>query len=245
MKDVQPKYRASVKKSSLITPEVMQVTMELEDKGYQFQSGQYLTIFIDNESRPFSIASSPDQLPLLEFQIRKQDDNPFTCQLLELISKRKPLMVSEPMGDCHFPAKLNLSGPNQWVFIAGGTGFAPIQSIVSTMIQNQCEATFHLFWGVEKATDLFAEQQLIQWQKQYSHFKYHPVINDPHDQWTGLTGLVHKAAMTQLDLPLSSYQYLLAGSAQMIEAVHADLVQSGVDPIQIHGDMVDILELNP
>jgi len=234
-------YSVSICELTALTDDVVLAKLKLEDPNYSFQAGQYVEIVVDDEPRPFSIASSPQQLPFLEFHIRKQPDNPFTCNLLEKMALKQPLHITHAHGYCHYPEKFSHDSDKEWVFITGGTGFAPANAIIHTLYDDHPEITCHLFWGVGQSSDLYAQKPLQQLQQQQANFYYHPVVFDPHAQWMGLTGLVHRAAMETLSKDLSEYEYLLAGSLEMVSAVYEDLSSSGVERSHIHGDMIDIM----
>ncbi|HUH93500.1 MAG TPA: CDP-6-deoxy-delta-3,4-glucoseen reductase, partial [Casimicrobiaceae bacterium] len=61
------------------------------------------------------------------------------------------------------------------------------------------------------------------WQQRHPDFRFIPVLSDPlpEDHWSGRTGLVHQAVMTDFR-DLSGYQVYACGGPAMIDAARAD-----------------------
>ncbi len=225
-----------------LTADVFAAKLQLStESNFHFSAGQYLNLAIDKEDkRPFSIASTPDKLPYIDLHIQRQPENPFTEEVLRRLKLAEPLAIEGPFGQCAYPHKITPHSNKPWVFIVGGTGFAPAKAILETSFDKQPLLHAHLFWGVGSENELYAKELPQSWNEK-QHFSFHPVIFNPNAKWQGLIGLVHKAAMNALANPLKSYEYYLAGSAEMVLAVYEDLQISGVAMEQIHGDMLDLM----
>ena len=225
-----------------LTPDVFSAKFQLAaDSSFSFSAGQYLLLVLnENDKRPFSIASSPDDLPMIELHIRKQPGNPFTEEAIELLAHKNQIIIEGPFGACTFPGQIDPELTTEWVFIVGGTGFAPVKSILETSFKHPVPLRSYLFWGVGAEEDLYIKSSPEQWENLHQHFHFHPVIFNPKEEWQGLVGLVHKAAIETLPKPLSSYRFYLAGSMDMITAVLNDLLSSGIPSQQIYGDMIDM-----
>jgi CDP-4-dehydro-6-deoxyglucose reductase len=114
------------------------------------------------------------------------------------------------------------SGNKPIVFIAGGTGFAPIKAIIEDMIARKIQRPIALYWGARNLDGLYLDELAQRWSRQLPDFRYIPVISDePPEGWSGRSGLVHHAVMK--DFPdLSDHQIYACGAPAMIDAAKKD-----------------------
>ena len=236
-------YPASVIDFHSLSGDVYRARIKLnETSAFKFKAGQYLNLALDvDDMRPFSIASSPDELPVIELHIRQQPGNPFTEEVIHRLHQLGQIAIEGPHGHCCYPDRIEPDSSKEWVFIVGGTGFAPARSIIESSFRQLKPLHSHLFWGVGAEQDFYLKEVAETWQQQHEEFSFHPVVFNPEATWQGLIGLVHEAAIKELEKPLSDYNYFLAGSVEMVMAVYKDLQSSGVNNTQIYGDMIDIL----
>jgi CDP-4-dehydro-6-deoxyglucose reductase len=111
------------------------------------------------------------------------------------------------------------------IFIASGTGFAPIRGIIEHMRHAGITRPAKLYWGGRRPKDFYRDALCQSWAKEIPDFEYIPVASDatPEDQWTGRTGFVHVAAME--DNPnMSAYQVYACGAPIVIESAKNDFV---------------------
>ena len=112
------------------------------------------------------------------------------------------------------------------MFVASGTGFAPIKSILEDAFRAGSARPMTLYWGGRRPKDLYMDALPKQWAAEHANFKYAPVISDalPEDEWHGRTGFVHRAVMG--DFPdLSPYQVYACGVPVMVDAARRDFIQ--------------------
>jgi CDP-4-dehydro-6-deoxyglucose reductase len=111
------------------------------------------------------------------------------------------------------------------VFVASGTGFAPIKAIVEHAISKGIKRPMTLYWGGRRPKDLYLSELPQKWAAELAHFQFVPVISDalPEDAWSGRTGFVHRAVME--DFPdLSGHQVYACGVPVMVDAARRDLI---------------------
>ncbi|PIP80331.1 MAG: hypothetical protein COW84_05845 [Gammaproteobacteria bacterium CG22_combo_CG10-13_8_21_14_all_40_8] len=206
-------------------------------QSFNFRAGQYLLLVLnDEDKRPFSIASTPAELPNIYLHIRSIDNNPFTEQILQKLTESEYIDIEGPFGNCQLSGK----SPNPVVFIVGGTGFAPAKSMLEQFLEKYPDNQFSLYWGARTAEELYHADLPLLWVNQYINFDYHPVISDPDPLWSGAKGLVHQYAFQHLTSLLDT-DFYLAGSIDMVKAIYLDLLKEGVSKENIHSDMLDIL----
>jgi CDP-4-dehydro-6-deoxyglucose reductase len=111
------------------------------------------------------------------------------------------------------------------IFVAAGTGFAPIKSIIEQMQAKKIKRPIHLYWGGRRPSDLYLDDLCKAWEKEITDFKYIPVISDAlaEDAWQGRTGFVHQAVMT--DHPdMKGFQVYACGAPVMVNAARNDFL---------------------
>lgn len=190
---------------------------------FRFRAGQYIDFLIDGERRrSFSIANAPSLTEHLELHIRRIDGGHFTGHVFETLKARDILRFEGPFGS--FGWSPDETRPA--VLLAGGTGFAPIKSLVEELIERGGSRPLKLYWGSRAREGLYMDSLAREWAQRLPNFRYVPVLSEAseHDNWTGRSGLVHHAVMK--DLPdLSAHEVYACGSPAMIDAARADFTQ--------------------
>jgi len=111
------------------------------------------------------------------------------------------------------------------VFIASGTGFAPIKAVIEHMLYRDIKRPMTLYWGGRRPKDIYMMDLCKSWERDAPHIKFIPVVSDamPEDNWSGRTGFVHQAVVD--DFPdLSGYQVYACGAPVVINSARRDLV---------------------
>ena len=193
---------------------------------FQFLAGQYLEFLLkDGQRRAYSIANPPDQEGPLELHIRHLPGGLFTDFVFGTATpalKVKDILRFEgPMGSFF----LREDSKKPVIFVAAGTGFAPIKSIIEQMQAKKIQRPIELYWGGRRPGDLYLDHLCKIWQNEIPNFKYIPVISDAlaEDAWGGRTGFVHQAVMQ--DFPsLKAMQVYACGSPLMVNAARRDFI---------------------
>ena len=191
---------------------------------FQFLAGQYLEFLLkDGQRRAYSIANAPDQEGPLELHIRHLPGGLFTDFVFGAITpalKEKDILRFEgPLGSFF----LREDSKKPIIFLAAGTGFAPIKSIIEQMQSKKIRRPIELYWGGRRPSDLYLNDLCKTWEKDIPNFKYIPVISDglPEDAWHGRTGFVHQAVID--DHPnLKDFQVYACGAPVMVNAARND-----------------------
>ena len=191
---------------------------------FQFLAGQYLEFLLkDGQRRAYSIANAPEQEGPLELHIRHLPGGLFTDFVFGAVSpalKEKDILRFEgPLGSFF----LREDSKKPIIFLAAGTGFAPIKSIIEQMQTKKIERPIELYWGGRRPSDLYLSDLCKNWEQEIPNFKYIPVISDDlrEDAWRGRTGFVHQAVID--DHPsLKDFQVYACGAPVMVNAARED-----------------------
>ena len=202
--------------------DVLVLTLKLPtSERLQFLAGQYIDILLkDGRRRSFSLANAPHNDAFLELHIRHVPGGHFTSHVFSALKVRDILRFEGPFGSFF----LREDSDKPIILLAGGTGFAPIKSIVEHAIHQGITRPMTLYWGARDASGLYMHTLAQQWATQLAFFNYVPVLSDaPAEPWSGRRGWVHEAVIA--DQPdLSGSQVYACGAPAMIDRARGDFV---------------------
>jgi len=219
-----------------LAADVMQVWLRLPAvETLRFQPGQYLDILLDGgRRRSFSIASPPHDSELLELHIRRVPGGGFTERLFGTLHPGALLRIEGPVGQFTYRPG---SGPV--LMIAGGTGFAPLKSMLRHILEDADDGKptreIHLYWGARQLADVYEEALVRDWTHRSPRLHFTPVLSEAGP---GRRGWVHEAVLA--DHPdLSTFEVYAAGPPAMIEAIRSTFPAQGLNPGRIYFDSFD------
>jgi CDP-4-dehydro-6-deoxyglucose reductase len=189
----------------------------------QFLAGQYIDILLkDGRRRSFSLANPPHDDELLELHIRNYPGGTFTEQVFGAMKEKDILRFEGPLGT--FVLREDSDRPV--IFLASGTGFAPVKGIIEHALHKGILRPMHLYWGCRTRDDLYLLELPRRWAGEHPGFRFTPVLSEPResDRWSGRSGLVHRAVMEDY-ADLSRHQVYACGTPLMVEAAHRDFTR--------------------
>jgi CDP-4-dehydro-6-deoxyglucose reductase, E3 len=217
---------------------------------FHFEAGQYLDIILPGgRRRSFSIVSPPHDARLLELHVRRVAGGEFSARLFDEDMRSALLTIEGPLGQFAYRP-----GSAPMLLIGGGTGLAPLLSMLRHVIENGIERDMTLYWGVRSERDLYAEATLERLAAELiarraaapdrdvparrGSLRYVPVLSAPSAEWRGSRGWVHEAVLHDIR-DLSTYDVYTAGPPAMIEAVRREFAQRGVVASRLFFDSFD------
>jgi len=210
-----------VQKLERLADDVMVLYLKLPaNERLQFLPGQYLEFLLrDGSRRSFSMANAPHADELVQLHVRHVAGGQFTDHVFGKMKERDILRFEGPLGTFF----LREDSDKPIIFVASGTGFAPIKSILETAFAKGIDRPIVLYWGGRRPKDLYMNALAESWAAAHGNFRYVPVISDalPEDDWHGRSGFVHRAVME--DFPdLSGYQVYACGVPVMVDSARKD-----------------------
>jgi CDP-4-dehydro-6-deoxyglucose reductase len=205
-------------------------------ESFVFQPGQYIDVMLPGaRRRSFSIASPPHDSRLLELHVRRVEGGEFSAPLFDVERRGTLLTIEGPLGQFVYR-----EGDASMLLVGGGTGLAPLLSMVRHVIENGIERNLRLYWGVRAERDLYAHAALedLASRAGAGRMRYVPVLSEAALEWRGRRGLVHEAALADIDR-LEEYEVYAAGPPAMIEAVRRDFGRRGAAPDRVYFDSFD------
>jgi len=215
-----------------VTYDTRCIRLEIERGGpFAFSAGQYARVVFDERPpRDYSMANRPDE-PILEFHVRQMAGGVASHYVAERLKLGEPVRVEGPFGSAFL--RNRHEGPI--LAIAGGSGLAPIKSIVETALARGAGQPIHLYFGVRGERDLYLEGHFQALATSHPNFRFTPVLSEPSGATGRRTGFVHEA----IDADHGSFdgcKAYLAGPPAMVEAATAMLSARGMRREDIHAD---------
>lgn len=200
---------------------------------FAFTAGQYARVtFAPGIFREYSMANPPHD-PELEFHVRRTANGLASNYLSTLLKIGDPVQVEGPLGACYLRERH--MGPI--LLAAGGSGMAPMFSILESALQLGLTQPIRLYFGVREARDFYGRERLDELVRRHPHMGYQIVLSAADDPAPAgfRSGMLHEAIAA--DWPMLQFEKAyLAGPPVMVEAVSALLQERGIPLRDIHAD---------
>ena len=228
--------RARIEQRVQLAPDVLQLVLRVPAaESMEFQAGQYLDVLLEGGlRRSYSVANAPHAGSQLELHVRQVPGGAFSDALLRNLRAGATLKIEGPLGRF-----LYQSSAAPVIFIAGGTGFAPIKAMLGQALREAAPRELHLYWGARAPSGIYETALLREWAERHARLKVHTVLSDPTARSAAQrTGWVHEAVLE--DHPsLAPFAVYAAGPPAMIAAIERTFPARGVALEQLHLDSFD------
>lgn len=200
-----------------------------------FKPGQYAQIEVPGLEiqRAYSIASNPKDTGFLELIIRLVPTGQATTFVHKALEVGDKIRLLGPFGDFF----LQQHSDKDIVCIAGGSGKAPIRSILYYLKDHGMNRKVKYFFGARTKKDLYYTEEFRALSKEFPNFQYIPALSEPlkEDNWDGDIGLITDV-VDQHCKGLKESEAYLCGSPGMINACYAVLERNGMEEANIFCD---------
>lgn len=200
------------------------------NKPLEFSPGQYAQLqFTPEHIRPYSMAGIPGD-EHLEFHLRRVPDGRVTGYVADVLKVGDSVRVSGPLGTAYLRRKHE--GP--LLCVAGGTGLAPILSIVRGAFAAGMANPVHLYFGVRSARDVYGLNWLNALRVEHPSLQLHVVATsgaEPNQR----SGLVTDAIASDW-ASLAGFKAYLCGAPPMVEAATVLVQTRGLEARHIYAD---------
>lgn len=169
------------------------------------------------------MANPPHENDGVQLHIRRVQGGRFSDEVLGGLEKGTRLRIELPYGEF----SLNPDSDRPVIFVASGTGFAPVKSIIEDHLKRGGKRSVHLYWGARGQGDIYLPELPEKWASDPGRVSFTPVLSHPAEDWTGRTGLVHRAVLEDY-ANLSDHEVYACGSPAMTSAAREDFVHEAV-----------------
>jgi|SRR5581483_4856267 len=220
-----------------LTYDVKEISLRLIDPPkVEFIAGQYISIEVTEmregharlNNRPYSIVSPPEENDVLKLCVNLVTGGPGSSYLHSL-NRGDKVTFLYPMGyfTIHDEAATSL------LFVATGTGIAPIKSMILHLLQSGSTRPMNLYWGLRKEEDLYYQEEFASLAEQHPFFKYFITLSRPSPTWQGMRGRVTEH-LRQMIGSIENTEAYLCGNGEMIKEVRTLLIERGITRKSIH-----------
>lgn len=239
----------AVAEKTLMTPDVLRLVLAPVETGACFceffpgqypanirpVSGQYVELWqpgSDHLSRSYSIANAPDGSGRIALNLRRVAGGRFTDWAFDEMQVGGHLCARARLGSFTMRSLPELP----LLFVAGGTGFAPIHALVEQKARFQPTRDMVLAWGMRSADQFYALDDLAALAADAPGLRVvlateEGTRDDLPDGSLLVTGMAVDAVQ---DVTLADGQETYAaGPPMLLRALSADLVGRGVDRAQL------------
>jgi NAD(P)H-flavin reductase/ferredoxin len=225
-----------------LTHDIIELEVTI-DQPVTYRAGQYCEIYVPgvivdeaHESRSYSFASPPGQAPVsvVRFHVRLVPGGAFTTWLHAQARVGQRLQGHGPYGDFWLrPGKAPI------LAIAGGSGMAPLKSLLEQALTDGEARDVKYFFGARRQEDLYCVAEMKALEKAWrGRFEFIPVLSgEPEDSdWNGARGFVSEHVRAVLGNRIADYHVYMCGPPPMLDSAEKIVLGAGVSPANIHAD---------
>ena len=214
-----------------LAPDVVKVILRLPPTAdFQFVPGQYIDIIGPNGiRRSYSLANSSFADKVLELHIRAVEGGAMSDYWFKQAKPNDLLRLNGPLGTFFLRETVGMD----LVFLATGTGIAPVKSMLESLAECQFDQrprSITVLWGGRHAQDLYLNVDEI-----IGEFSYVPVQSRPANDWTGAKGYVQDVLLDAKP-DLTNTVVYACGSDAMIHSAKIRLVEAGLPDKRFYSD---------
>jgi CDP-4-dehydro-6-deoxyglucose reductase/ferredoxin-NAD(P)+ reductase (naphthalene dioxygenase ferredoxin-specific) len=222
----------SIARVERATRDVVVLTLDVESGGpFAFTAGQYASLeFPGLPARDFSMANVPGAAQL-EFHIRCVPGGVVSGHVAERARAGEPVRVRGPFGNAYL--REGHAGP--LILAGGGTGLAPVLSILRAALARDPAREIAVYVGARDEPDLYATEVLDALARAHPSVRVERILSQPAGATARRTGFLCDAIAA--DFPsFDGHKVYLAGPPVMIDTTVAALEGNGLTKRDIHAD---------
>ena len=208
------------------------------DRPARFLPGQYAKLSLPGVAGPrsYSMCNNGNNDGRWGFQIKRTEGGSASSFLFDNAVLGSRITIDAPYSIAH----LNEQSERPLICIAGGSGLAPMVSILHGAAKMALEGKRPiLYYGARTVDDVISKEYL----DRIPHFdvekQYIPIVSEvePGNSWSGPTGMVHEYLAESLDDDCQDCDYFIAGPPPMVDAVRRHLILERKIPVEhLHYD---------
>ncbi len=223
-------YLGSLIAKKQIAPNIGLYTLKIDDPTFTFTAGQFMMLSMTPDkglARAFSICSGPGKRNELEFCIKINN----------------PSVLSEKLEQAQLNTKIYLRGPfgmftlkpirKDIVFLAGGTGIAPLRSMLHELVRQKTKVNIWFFYRFKTEEEYLFREELETCAKKQKNLKLIPSVSNPKPTWKGETERIQNIIAKYIKAPEQVDCYL-CGPPPMVKDIMEELPKLGFPPESLH-----------
>lgn len=223
-------YLGSLIAKKKLAPNIGLYTLRMESKDFAFIPGQFMMLSMTQDkglARAFSICSGPEKKNEIEFCIKINS----------------PSVLSEKLEQSTLNTKVYLRGPfgaftlkpvtRDVVFLAGGTGIAPLRSMLHELIRQKTKVTIWFFYRFKTEEEYLFREELENFAKTQKNFKLISSVSNPTPAWKQETERIQSIIAKYIKTP-SAVDCYMCGPPPMVKDLMEELPKLGFPLESLH-----------
>ncbi|MBM4326819.1 MAG: 2Fe-2S iron-sulfur cluster binding domain-containing protein [Deltaproteobacteria bacterium] len=208
-----------------------------------YRAGQYIQFLTpeyghvcESVCRSYSVCGVPTESDRVELMVRLVPEGICTTYMFNRLQEGDEVRFIGPFGDFYVR-----DSDRRMICIAGGSGMAPIRSMLRSMTQQEIARRKPIFFfGARAKKDLFMIEEWREFERAHPGFRFVPALSrpDPDDRWEGEVGRVTEIIDKYVS-DFSNAEGYLCGSPGMLNACVDVLTKMGVPEERIYYDKYD------
>jgi NAD(P)H-flavin reductase/ferredoxin len=225
-------FETVIERLTDLTPTIRGVTLRLvSPPQMRFTAGQFVNVEVPGTDglRAFSMANAPSANSEIELIVRVFPGGRFG-EYLKHAERGHRVKVLGPVGSL----RVRLSY-RKIIMIAGGSGMAPMLSMLTDLAQKKDRRPVTVFFGARTCGELYYIDRMKALCNFSAQAEFVPVVESAGEAWDGERGLVTDAIARRMG-SLKGYDAYLCGPPLMVEAARELVVQLGVREANVYFD---------
>jgi CDP-4-dehydro-6-deoxyglucose reductase len=218
--------KAQVEDIAPLTDSIIRLFLKPE-RYVDYHAGQYVQILLDGEAFSYSIANAPLGSQKYELHIRHSLENPYNQRLFAHIKKYGFVTLSLPFGECYIE---RLDKQRPILFLAGGTGFAPVKAMIEQLLSTADTRPFELFWGARVQSDLYMDEKVSSWEAHVPRFHYFSLISEDKEN------TLLSSVLARHSTDLAQWQIVISGPFDKVYSIRDALIEQGALAAHLFSD---------
>lgn len=239
-------HQIPVKEIRRETDETVSIALDVPDalqEEFSYLPGQYLTIKtkINGEEvrRSYSLCSSPHDEEW-RVAVKKIEDGRFSSFANEVLKEGDILEVMPPMGN--FVVKTDQNKQKKYAAFASGSGITPVMSIMKSVLFEEPDSSFLLFYGNRNSNSIIFKEQIQELKNQFMDrlSVYHVLSREKQngDLFYGRITPEKCDLFTQHLINLQEVDdFYFCGPGDMVQKLQDHFIACGVDRKQTHAEL--------
>jgi NAD(P)H-flavin reductase/ferredoxin len=227
-------FEAEIVENAACTHDIHMIKLKLQEpQNIEYASGQFFEFDIPGleDTRAYSLANKYQNGSMLEFHIKRVSEGKgsnFICDL----QVGDVVTGSGPYGSMQLRNR-----DKDLIFIAGGSGMAPIKSLLEEIFSEYFENRVWFFYGARAKKDLYYVEEWMELAEQHPNFHFVPALSQPDatDEWDGEVGFIADVISRKIE-DMSNMDAYLCGPPIMIETSCDALYKGGMKGTNISYD---------
>ncbi|MFF5445588.1 globin domain-containing protein [Streptomyces sp. NPDC012888] len=198
---------------------------------YAYTAGQYVSVetpWWPGQWRYYSPANAPREDGTLTLHVRAVPGGTVSSALVDRAAVGDVVRLGAPMGDM----VLDAAAHSDLLFVAGGTGLAPIRALVEDIALRGGRHQVDLFLGARTGAELYGVDDMLRMSQRHHWLKIRGAVS--HEPIPGLRGSLPDV-LAEFG-PWDQHDVYLSGPARMVVSATETLTRRGTQPDRIHHD---------